>query len=209
MNKFTNSDNRYQWNIFKEIVPIDVKTVIEIAKTSINEIILNNNTWLPDINLNKYLDLQDKQGAFTTLYSFNEVKELRGCIGLPYPQHPLAEAIAISSRNSATKDPRFPPVSIIELDNIVIEVEVLSPITKISYDSIDELTDQIKVGVHGLIVQYHDNTGLLLPKVGSRYNWSSLELIKNTCRKAMLPLEAYTWDEIEFHKFTSDLFVEN
>ncbi len=99
VNKFTNSDNCYQCTISKHLVAIDVKIVIEIAKTSINEIILNKNTWFPDLNLNKYLDLQDKQGAFTTLYSFNEVKELRGCIGLPYPQHPLAEAIAISSRN--------------------------------------------------------------------------------------------------------------
>lgn len=185
---------------------IDGNIVIEIAKTSINEIILNNNSWLPDLNLSKYVDLKNKQGAFTTLYSINEVKKLRGCIGLPYPQHPLVEAIAISSRNSATKDPRFPPVSSIELDNIVIEVEVLSPIMKIEFSSTDELIDQIKVGLHGLIVQFQSNAGLLLPKVGHRYNWSSLELVQNTCRKAMLPLEAYTCDEIEFYKFTSDLF---
>ncbi|MHA2029998.1 MAG: TIGR00296 family protein, partial [Candidatus Kariarchaeaceae archaeon] len=130
-----------------------------------------------------------------------------GCIGIPYPQYPLAEAVAISARNSAIKDPRFPPIQESELDKIIIEVEVLSPIIQIKFDSVESLSDQITVGNDGLIIKFQDRAGLLLPKVGARYGWTSLDLIHNTCKKAMLPIDALEWDEIEVFKFQSELYA--
>ncbi len=184
----------------------EISFVLEIAKKSIKEIVYNNKEWSPEINRDRYADMREEQGVFTTIYADKIEKNLRGCIGIPYPQFPLAEAIALSARNAATKDPRFPPLSKEEFDRAVIEVEILSFIEKIDYTNIENLSDQIIIGEHGLIVKYKGTAGLLLPKVASRYSWTSNELIEHTLRKAMLPLEASNWEGVEFFKFTSTLY---
>ena len=52
-------------------------------------------------------------GVFVTINSVADgEKELRGCIGFPYPTLPLAQAVIDSAINAATQDPRFPPLSI-------------------------------------------------------------------------------------------------
>jgi len=72
--------------------------------------------------------LMEHCGVFVTLNSLRHGKrELRGCIGFPYATTPLARAVIESAINSATQDPRFPPVSSEELDQIVFEVSVLTP----------------------------------------------------------------------------------
>ncbi|MEM2083866.1 MAG: TIGR00296 family protein, partial [Nitrososphaerota archaeon] len=71
--------------------------------------------------------LLKKMGVFVTLNAIREYgKELRGCIGYPQPIFPLIEATIRSAISAATEDPRFPPVEIDEMDNIVIEVSVLT-----------------------------------------------------------------------------------
>lgn len=184
----------------------EISPVLEIAKKSIMEIIFNDHSWTPDINLEKYQDMREEQGVFTTIYSDSIERNLRGCIGIPYPQYPLAEAIAISARNTATKDPRFPPLNREEFENVVIEVEILDEIEKIEFSDKEELAKKINIGTHGLIVKYKGTAGLLLPKVAERYSWTSNELIEHTLRKAMLPLEAVDWEDVEFFKFTSTLY---
>jgi uncharacterized protein (TIGR00296 family) len=149
----------------------------------------------------------DKQGAFTTLYTLiADEKALRGCIGYPYPTYPLAHAIALSARQAAVKDTRFNPISSKELDEIITEVEILSPVEKLDFGSIEELEDCIEIGTHGLIVNYKGHRGLLLPKVASRYNWSAEEFVKQTCMKAGLPGSIHKEKEAEFFKFSSDLY---
>ena len=66
----------------------------------------------------------EKQGAFVTIHTHPE-HDLRGCIGIPLPVMPLKEAIAEGAR-SATRDPRFRPLGENELNNIIIEVTILT-----------------------------------------------------------------------------------
>ena len=183
---------------------IDSDSVLGIAKTSIDKKVINNEDWMPNLSEEQYSDFRENQGSFTTIY--NPDRSLRGCIGLPYPTQPLGNSIAISARNAATKDPRFPKLRKSELNDIIIEVEALSPIEQIQFQDENELISQIEIGNHGLIVKYGLQGGLLLPKVGERYNWNSLELIQHTCQKAGLPKNAYTFTGIEFFKFTSVLY---
>jgi hypothetical protein len=72
--------------------------------------------------------LMERCGVFVTLNRVEgKKKELRGCIGLPYPETPLAQAVIKAAISSATQDPRFPPVSLKELNRIVFELSVLTP----------------------------------------------------------------------------------
>ena len=186
---------------------VDSESVLGIAKTSIDMKVLSNEDWMPNLSEERYSDFRENQGSFTTIY--NQDHSLRGCIGLPYPNQPLGNAIAISARNAATRDPRFVKLDKSELGDIIIEVEALSPIEQIQFQDENDLISQIEVGMHGLLVKYGLQGGLLLPKVGERYDWDSLDLIQHTCQKAGLPKNAYTYSGIEFFKFTSVLYKAN
>ena len=51
---------------------------------------------------------KNKQGVFVTIHTYPE-HDLRGCIGIPLPVMSLKDAIKQAAQ-SATKDPRFPPL---------------------------------------------------------------------------------------------------
>ena len=80
-------------------------------------------------------------------------KELRGCIGYPYPTSPLVEAVIDSAINAATQDPRFEPLTLKELSKVVFEVSVLTPPEPVEVKNPKEYVSKIKVGEDGLIVE--------------------------------------------------------
>ena len=79
-----------------------------------------------------------KAGVFVTLHTYPE-RDLRGCIGFPYPYLPLADAI-IEAAISAAQDPRFPPLDRSELDKTIVEVSVLTPPEKLAAKTPEECT---------------------------------------------------------------------
>ena len=94
--------------------------ILQIANRAIEKAVVEKEEWLPDLKNPLFLEMQENQGVFTSLYTSDEEtheKEPRGCVGLPYPIEPLARAVAISAMKSATKDPRFPPVADHELED--------------------------------------------------------------------------------------------
>ncbi|MCJ7792931.1 MAG: AmmeMemoRadiSam system protein A [Candidatus Marinimicrobia bacterium] len=100
--------------------------------------------------------LEKKAGAFVSIHQ--KSGELRGCIGTFLPTKPnLALEIITNAISSATQDPRFPPLTEEELDNLTYSVDILSspkPATK----------KQINPKKYGLIVTAEDGRkGLLLP----------------------------------------------
>lgn len=101
--------------------------------------------------------LSSPAGIFVSLHQPNG--QLRGCIGTITSSKPSAAAELISSAiAAATQDPRFPPVTIQELPQLIISVDILSPpSTAINLNQLDPQID-------GLIVSTIDGRqGLLLP----------------------------------------------
>jgi len=129
-------------------------------------------------------------GVFVTINTVrNKEKELRGCIGYPYPTTPLAEAVVDSAINAATRDPRFPSLEPKELDHIVFEVSVLTPPQKIEAKHPKEYCTKIKVGEDGLIIERGIYKGLLLPQVPVEWEWDEAEFLCQCCNKAGLPAD--------------------
>lgn len=145
---------------------------------------------------------EEKRGVFTTLTKHGE---LRGCIGFPYPVKRLDEAIIESAISAATQDPRFPPVSLDEMDDIVVEVTILTPPEKLEVDP-KELPKHIEIGRHGLMVKYRFYSGLLLPQVAVEYNMDAEEFLAQTCLKAGLPPDC--WFYAEVYRFEGQIFKE-
>lgn len=142
-------------------------------------------------------------GVFVTLNSVRgNKKELRGCIGFPYPTLPLIRAMIDSAINSATQDPRFPPVSHEELHDIVFEVSVLTPPQLIKVKKPTEYSSKIEVGKDGLIVERGYNKGLLLPQVPIEWNWNEEEYLCQCCIKAGLSPDCWVLEGTKIYKFS-------
>jgi hypothetical protein len=153
--------------------------------------------------------LKQPCGVFVTINSVEKgEKELRGCIGLPYPTEPLAQAVIQSAVSSATEDPRFYPLSPSELDKVVFEVSVLTPPERIQAKKAKECPSRIKVGKDGLIVERGIYKGLLLPQVPVEWNWDEEEFLCQCCVKAGLPPDNWLFDGTRLYKFQAIIFEE-
>jgi AmmeMemoRadiSam system protein A len=100
---------------------------------------------------------QNQAGVFVSL---KKDGNLRGCIGTFLPtQDNIALEIIENAVSAATRDPRFPPVTMEEVDFLSISVDILSPPEEV--DDIS-LLDPRKYGV---IVSSGFKKGLLLPNL--------------------------------------------
>ena len=148
-------------------------------------------------------------GVFVTLNKVERSgKRLRGCIGLPYSEKPLAEAVVSSAFSAALDDPRFSPVSLDEVDSIVVEVSVMTPPEPIGVDEPEQYPGHIEVGKDGLIVSRGWNRGLLLPQVPVEWKWDAEEFLTQCCLKARLPPDAWLTEGVEILKFQAIIFSE-
>lgn len=183
------------------------KALVHLARQSIEHYLLNNVTITTPSDISG--KLLEKAGVFVTLNASKPRHELRGCIGFPYPNEPLAKATIKGAIYAAVDDPRFPPVSKQELDDcIVIEVTVLTPPTTLSVKDRQTLPNLIEVGRHGLIMQGMGTSGLLLPQVATEWEWDAAEFLTNCCLKAGLPPDAWLLDEVQVKTFEGEIFEE-
>lgn len=149
---------------------------------------------------------KEKRGIFVTLHTYPGM-QLRGCIGLPYPVMSLGDAIVEAACSSAFKDPRFLSLKEPELSRIIIEISVLTEPKKIECKP-EELPKNIEVGKDGLICNYKNFSGLLLPQVAIEKKWDSKEFLKRTCVKTGVPGDAWLDPGCKFYKFQAQIFSE-
>ncbi len=141
--------------------------------------------------------LRDELGAFVTL---NRQGRLRGCIGNIVGQGPLFVTVWNMARAAAFEDPRFPPLSHAELDDLTIEISILGPVTPC------QDLGEIEVGRHGLIMRRGLRQGLLLPQVPVEWGWDREQFLAQTCRKAGLPATAWRDPDTMIYWFEAEFF---
>jgi hypothetical protein len=153
--------------------------------------------------------LRQSCGVFVTIKSVkNGEKELRGCIGYPYPTTPLVQAVIGSAISAATNDPRFPPLTLKELEHVVFEVSVLTPPEIIRVKNPKEYCTEIKIGQDGLIVEKGVYKGLLLPQVPVEWQWNAEEFLCQCCNKAGLLSDYWLREGTRIYKFQAIIFEE-
>ena len=143
--------------------------------------------------------LKQALGSFVTLHIDGK---LRGCIGHMLPVRALIEDIKILAKESAFHDPRFPSLNLNELENIDIEISVLSPLEV-------SLPEKVIVGKHGIIMKNGYNSGVLLPQVPVEQGWNREEFLSNTCRKAGMKMNCWKDPRTQIETFTAVIFGEN
>ena len=139
--------------------------------------------------------------AFVTLRRRTD-DELRGCIGTLEPREPLVETVARMAIAAATQDLRFPPVTADELPGLAVEISVITPAQPIA-------PEEVRPGIHGIIVRHAGRSGLLLPQVATDHGWDRQTFLEYTCLKAGLPREAWQHPATIVLAFTALVFGED
>ena len=146
--------------------------------------------------------LQIQRATFVTLHRHGE---LRGCIGHLEAIQSLVEDVAENAEAAAFRDPRFPPLAPHEFPGLDIHISVLSPPERIAFTTEQELLQQIRPGVDGLILQDGTARGTFLPSV-----WESLPQVDafwlHLKHKAGLPGDHWS-NTLEVFRYEAESFT--
>ena len=175
--------------------------LLRVARAAIRDRLSGTHTSLPPPRG----ALAKRFGVFVTVHEVRGSgasirRDLRGCIGFLKTAAPLSTAVRRAAVASAFDDPRFPPVRAEELAGLEIEISVLSPPAVVSS------TADIRVGEHGLVVRRGEQAGLLLPQVAVEQRWDRETFLRQTCRKAGLPQDAWTKPGTIIETFSAVVF---
>ena len=180
-----------------ELTEEDKVILLSAARESINSVFSEG--FPPGPNYAKYPNLEQNFGAFVTLRIHNE---LRGCIGYIFSQTPLFETVCDAAKQSAFNDPRFFPLTSQELNDVDIEISVLSiPVQINGYDD-------IKLGIHGLLLEEGVNKSVLLPQVAIENNLGLEEFLSILCEKAGLSSRLWKIKMLNLKSFEAQVFSE-
>ena len=142
-------------------------------------------------------DWPDASGVFVTI---KRGGRLRGCLGTLQNRAGLAAEVVRCAAESATEDPRFPPVIGDELPELSLEISVLAPL-----EPIEPRPDAFTIGAHGLVVEQGYHRGLLLPQVAIEWGWDAEQFLRQTCVKAGLPPDAWR-NGARVYRFAAEVF---
>ena len=140
--------------------------------------------------------LKEKCGAFVSLHKQGR---LRGCIGHFGEDTPLHEIVAEMARAAAFEDPRFMPVTRDELDDIDIEISVLTPMRRI------QSLDEFKLHRHGIYIRQGYRSGTFLPQVADEVNWTKEEFVGH-CSQDKAGLGWDGWRDAELYVYEAIVF---
>jgi AmmeMemoRadiSam system protein A len=138
-------------------------------------------------------------GAFVTLHKNGE---LRGCVGHLEANQPLPAVVRECAVAACSADPRFPPVSAVELPDLEIELSLLGVFDVVAS------SEEIEVGRHGLLIEQNWQRGLLLPQVATEWRWDTETFLAQTCHKAGLPRDAWKRGA-KIWRFEAEVFGES
>jgi uncharacterized protein len=182
------------------LIPIEErKRLLTAARGAIREFVLHQR--LPDSAPRGAPGLT--RGAFVTL---RIGRRLRGCIGRPESSEPLESLVEVCAVLAASRDPRFPPVTVEEMEALEIELSILTPPESVQPE---EALARIVPGVHGITVSLRGLRGLLLPQVATEQRWGAQRFLEETCRKAGLPGTAWGDTEARIELFTAEVFSDS
>ena len=132
----------------------DESAYVRLARETIENYVKQGKIITPPKDLPEEM-INQKAGVFVSLKKFGD---LRGCIGTFIPaQENIAQEIIKNAISAAIDDPRFSPVTISELEDLSISVDVLS-----APEEVKDIS-QLDPKKYGVIVSSGYKKGLLLP----------------------------------------------
>ena len=191
-----NSSGLTQTNTDFSLSAEDKKILKDIALQSIMDSLNGKSVSVRESPLQKYPLLSKKCGAFVSLHKHGH---LRGCIGHFGEDYPLHEIVAEMARAAAFEDPRFMPVTRDELDDLDIEISVLTPMRRI------QSLDEFELHRHGIYIKKGYRSGTFLPQVADEVNWTKEEFVGH-CSQDKAGLGWDGWKDAELYIYEAIVF---
>lgn len=149
--------------------------------------------------------LQARQGVFVTLHKRGQ---LRGCIGSLTGTESIVDGIRHHAINAAFHDHRFAPVTAAEIQELTIDISVLTEPEPLVYEDCADLVAKLRPGVDGVILR--DSSwacATFLPQV-----WDQLPTVElflcHLCCKAGLPESAWRRNCLTIQTYQVQCFKE-
>lgn len=179
------------------------KTLLALARQSLGDSVRSGKP--PEIDLAKYdAKLTAPRACFVTL----TIKgQLRGCIGHIFPREPLVQAVVHNAAAAALEDPRFPPVGVKELDQIDLEISILTLPERLAFHSPEDLLDKLRPKIDGVVLRVGRRQSTYLPQV-----WEQLpdreSFLNHLAEKAGLAATDWKRPEAEVLVYQVEAFQE-
>ncbi len=179
------------------------QTLVRLARQTIAER-LGKKSITVDPDAMADIAFQDHRGTFVTL-TIN--KQLRGCIGNLDSTESILAGIKRNAINAAFHDPRFSALKAHELDQVDIEVSILTEPHRLEYGDSKDLLSKLRVHVDGVILSKGSANATFLPQV-----WEQLpkpeQFLSHLCMKAGLPADDWEKSRLEILTYQVQYFEE-
>ncbi len=148
---------------------------------------------------------QELRGTFVTL----KIKgQLRGCMGCLTPSESILQGIQRNAINSAFKDTRFPQLTPAELDQVEIDISILTNPRELEYSDGVDLLQKLRPNIDGVIIKKGSARATFLPQV-----WEQLprpeDFLAHLCKKARLSQDEWKRGELGVSIYQVQYFHEN
>ena len=177
--------------------------MLDLARKTLGEVVLTGSAAAVDAR-GVPKSLIPHKACFVTL---TKGGRLRGCIGSILPQEPLYQAVVNMTRNAATRDTRFTPVSKGELDAIEIEISILTVPRPLTFSSPAELLAKLRPGIDGVILRAGRRQSTYLPQVWEKIP-DKAAFLSNLSRKAGLASSAWRQGGVSIMTYQAEAFHE-
>jgi len=148
---------------------------------------------------------QQTGGVFVTLTLSGQ---LRGCIGNLTSNEPLESGVRRNAINAAFHDPRFAPLNASDLEQIEIEISILSEPRPLKYHDGDDLLNKLRPNIDGVIIRQQAASATFLPQV-----WEQLprpqDFLAHLCIKAGLAADSWQNSQLEVSSYQVQYFEEH
>jgi len=184
------------------------RTLVRLARKTLQEKLGQKIPAAETDDLRKKLEdpiFRSHRGTFVTLTIDGN---LRGCIGSLTATEPIKKNISGNAVNAAFNDPRFPSLSTEELDQIEIEISILTESKPLSYEGGDDLVSKLRVNTDGVIIRKGIASATFLPQV-----WDQLpkpeDFLSPLCMKAGLSPNAWQKPGLQVSTYQVQYFEEH
>ncbi len=150
-------------------------------------------------------ELRRHRGVFVTL---NKQGALRGCIGSLLGVEPVIDGVRRHAVNAALHDHRFPMLSSDEVQDLQIDISVLTPPQDLVYSDGSDLIGKLRPHTDGVILKAAGGAGAtFLPQVWEQLPVSEM-FLDHLCLKAGLAKEAWRSGELTVQTYQVQHFSE-
>lgn len=168
----------------KDFSKVQKEFMVKIAREAIEDGIMHTKKETPPRCPERLLE---NGACFVSLHMKDN---LRGCIGSLEAHEPLIKNIIRNAKNAAFHDPRFMALQKDEMEDVNIEISILTKPEKMDYIGGRDLIRKLKAPEHGVILSKGGRSATFLPVVWEHFkegkNYDKIGFLTELCMKAGL-----------------------